>query len=564
LYSRSARSSHNGNDGNFLACCESETCESFLGHAAVQNSGDCAFAANCDDPNTVLELGHPAPAIPGLNPGSGPALVVFFETNCPTCRLAIPYLNKLAQGARVIGISQDDDVATNEFTRQLATTFAVQRDPGFVLSRAFELTFVPSLFLLNPDGRILQSHFGFDKSALNEIAAQLRCPPVAAEFDGTPHSKPGCMSRHLEPRVDGESAPAPVIGSAHGVPASIVEIPDGEDPLEYCFETFGDGLPVIPPTPERIAHMLSGVSLERTDIVARVPPCYGEATLEKIAANAVMAGCVPDMMRVLLPLVRAVCDERLNIHGVQATTHFAAPLVIINGPIRNELRFAYRQNVFSNVARANSTLGRALQLILLNIGGARPDGIDMSTLGNPGKFSYCIAEHEEANPWEPFHVECGFNREQSALTLFAAEAPHGVSEHTARTPEQVLQSISYALATVWTYRLCLASEALVVLSPEHAQTIHRAGWSKQNARDFLFENTGVPLRAYEGAPDAEGSQMAAKYKEILINGERCYQKFRSAESIRILVAGGTAGKFSAVIGSWVAGPRGSEMVTYPI
>jgi thiol-disulfide isomerase/thioredoxin len=276
LYSRSARSSHNGNDGNFLACCESETCESFLGHAAVQNSGDCAFAANCDDPNTVLELGHPAPAIPGLNPGSGPALVVFFETNCPTCRLAIPYLNKLAQGARVIGISQDDDVATNEFTRQLATTFAVQRDPGFVLSRAFELTFVPSLFLLNPDGRILQSHFGFDKSALNEIAAQLRCPPVAAEFDGTPHSKPGCMSRHLEPRVDGESAPAPVIGSAHGVPASIVEIPDGEDPLEYCFETFGDGLPVIPPTPERIAHMLSGVSLERTDIVARVPPCYGE------------------------------------------------------------------------------------------------------------------------------------------------------------------------------------------------------------------------------------------------------------------------------------------------
>lgn len=512
----------------------------------------------------MLELGHPAPAIPGLTPGSGAALVVFFETDCPTCRLAIPYLNKLAQSARVIGISQDDDVATNEFTRQLATTFAVQRDPGLVLSRAFELTFVPSLFLLGPDGRILQSHFGFDKSALNEIAAQLRCPPVAAEFDGTPHTKPGCMSRHLEPRVDGESVPAPVIGSAHGVPASIVEIPDGEDPFEYCFQTFGDGLPVIPPTPERIAHMLSGMSLERTDIIARVPPCYGGATVEKIAANAVMAGCVPDMMRVLLPLVRAVCDERLNIHGVQATTHFAAPLVIINGPIRNELRFAYRQNVFSNVARANSTLGRALQLILLNIGGARPNGIDMSTLGNPGKFSYCIAEHEEVNPWEPFHVERGFNREQSALTLFAAEAPHGVSEHTARTPEQVLQSISYALATVWTYRLCLASEALVVLSPEHAQTIHRAGWSKKNARDFLFENTGVPLRAYEGAPDAEGSQMTAKYKEVLINGERCYQKFRSAESIRILVAGGTAGKFSAVIGSWVAGPRGSEMVTYPI
>ncbi len=184
-------------------------------------------------------------------------------------------------------------------------------------------------------------------------------------------------------------------------------------------------------------------------------------------------------MRVLLPLVRAVCDERLNIHGVQATTHFAAPLVIINGPIRNELGFAYRQNAFSNVARANSTLGRALQLILLNIGGARPDAIDMSTLGNPGKFCYCIAEHEEANPWEPFHVERGFQRQQSALTLFAAEAPHGVSEHTARTPEQVLKSISYALATVWTYRACLGSGGGCRCSPRSMRepSIELAGQS---------------------------------------------------------------------------------------
>jgi thiol-disulfide isomerase/thioredoxin len=491
-------------------------------------------------------------------------LVVFFETDCPTCRLAIPYLNRLAQRARVIGISQDNDAATTEFTRQMATLFPVRRDPDFALSRGFDLMFVPSLFLLGPDGRVLRSHFGFDKSVLNEIASQMSCAPVAEEFDGAPHSKPGCMSRHLEPQTDGEFAPAPVMASTHGVPASVIEIPDGEDPFEYCFRTFGDALPVVPPTPARIARMLSTMPVKRTEVIARVPPCYGEATAEKIAANAVMAGCVPEMMRVLLPLVRAVCDERLNVHGVQATTHFAAPLIILNGPVRNELGFAYRQNVFSNLARANSTLGRALQLILLNIGGARPDRIDMSTLGNPGKFSYCIAEHEEANPWEPFHVERGFNREQSTLTLFAAEAPHGVSEHTARRPEQVLRSISYALATVWTYRACLGSEALVVLSPEHAQTVHRAGWSKQQAREFLFENTGVPLRAYEDAPDAEGSQLVSTYQEILINGEPCYQKFRSPDSIRVVVAGGTAGKFSAVLGSWVSGPRGSEMVTYPI
>ena len=490
--------------------------------------------------------------------------MVFFETDCPTCRLAVPYLNKLARAARVIGISQDDQEATNRFTQQLATAFPVQRDQGLALSRAFDLMFVPSLFLLSPHGLVMRSHFGFDKSVLNEIAAQVQCAPVADPFDGAPQSKPGCVSRHLEPKVDGEFAPARVAGSTHGVPAAVMEIADGEDPFEYCFQTFGDALPVIPPMPARIARMLSCAPVDRTEVIARVPPCYGEATVEKIAANAVMAGCVPEMMRVLLPLVRAACDERFNVHGVQATTHFAAPLVILNGPIRNELGFAYRQNVFSNVARANSTLGRALQLILLNIGGARPEGIDMSALGNPGKFSYCIAEHEEANPWEPLHVELGFKPQQSALTLFAGEAPHGVSEHTARTPEQVLKSISYALATVWTYRACLGYEAIVVLSPEHARTIHRAGWSKQQATEFLFENTGVPVRVYEDTPDVEGSQLVSKYKEIHINGERCYQKFRSPESIRIVVAGGTAGKFSAVIGSWAAGPRGSEMVTYPI
>src|SRR5256885_14580614 len=162
--------------------------------------------------------------------------------------------------------------------------------------------------------------------------------------------------------------------------------------------------------------MLIAFHLPPESFVARVPPGYGEATDEKIAANAVMAGCAPELMRVLLPLVRAACDERFNMHGAQATTHFAAPLILINGPVRKQLGFWSRQNVFSNVARANSTLGRALQLILLNIGGARPDGIDMSALGNSGKVFCCIAENEEESLWEPFHARRGVNTEQSALS----------------------------------------------------------------------------------------------------------------------------------------------------
>jgi hypothetical protein len=258
-----------------------------------------------------------------------------------------------------------------------------------------------------------------------------------------------------------------------------------------------------------------------------------------------------------------VCDERFNAHGVQATTHFAAPLIVVNGPVRQELGFHSRQNVFSNVSRANSSLGRALQLMLLNLGGARPDGIDMSALGNPGKFSYCIAENEEESPWEPLHVESGLERGQSALSLLAVEAPNGVSEHKARTARGVLKAISYALATVWSYRFCLGFEATVVLGPEHVRTIHRDGFSKRDVRDFLFENTGVPLRCYSEQEPGEGTQLRGEYKEIAIDGEPCYRKFRAPESIKIVVAGGTAGKFSAVLGSWSTGPRGSQMVTYP-
>jgi hypothetical protein len=277
-----------------------------------------------------------------------------------------------------------------------------------------------------------------------------------------------------------------------------------------------------------------------------------------------MAGCKPELMRVLIPLVRAVCDERFNAHGVQATTHFAAPLIMINGLVRHELGFWAKQNVFSNVARANSTLGRALQLILLNLGGARPDGIDMSALGNSGKFSFCIAENEEENPWEPFHVTRGLDRGQSALSLFAAEPPRGVSEHTAQRGDVLLRAICQTLSTIWSSRACMRFEAVVVLGPEHVKTLHRSGFSKQQVQQFLFENTGVPVRYYSEQDNGEGTQLVSQYREVTIQGERCYQKFASPEQIHIIVSGGTAGKFSAVLGSWSTGPTGSQLVTYPI
>jgi peroxiredoxin len=509
--------------------------------------------------------------------GSTLTLLIFFETDCPTCLLTLPYLNRLAEAIgqshpAIIGISQDPETSTLDLIREMSISFPVVVDHDLSISKLFDPESVPTMFLVDAEGRVIRSEVGFDKTTLNSIAADMlrsagrESIEIAPHFDGAPAWKPGCGSRHLETNGGGpRPAQAPNLSIKRGARASRVELGDATDPQEYCQAVgFADGLPIVPPTVRRVERMLKGCKLAPDEIVGLIPPNYGVATVEKIAANASMAGCDPAMMRVLVPLVRAICDERFNIHGIQATTHFAAPLVVLNGPIRKDLGFACGSNVLSNVSRANSSLGRALQLILANLGGAKPGEIDMSTLGNPGKFSYCIAENEEENPWEPFSVERGFAPGASAVTVFAAEPPRGVSEHTARTGAQVLKSISYQLATSFTYRLCGMAEALVLLCPEHVKTIHRDGFSKQAARDFLFENTGVPLRVYAAADGSEGTQLAASYKQIVVDGEPCYQKFASVDSIRIIVAGGTAGKFSAVVSSWATGPRGSQMVTYPI
>lgn len=507
-----------------------------------------------------------------------PTLLAFFETDCPTCLLTFPYLNQLAarlNDAAIIGISQDDEAATKAFAEQLQIRFPILLDPAWKVSEQYDPVAVPTLFLLDGKGQIVTTQIAFDKAELNAITAIL-CAMTGQEsfvlaeaFDGNPATKPGCTSRHLEPRPNttdakadaGETAVALNPYSQRGARASHIALSDEVDAEEYCLRF--DPLPVIPPTLARVERMLNATTLAPDEVIALVPPNYGQATVEKIAANAVMAGCAPEMMRVLIPLMRAVCDERYNIHGVQATTHFAAPLVIVNGPIRHELGFVSGSNVFSNVARANSTLGRALQLILTNIGGAKPGEIDMSTLGNAGKFSQVIAENEEENPWEPLHVERGFQREQSTLTLFAAEPPRGVSEHMARKGRTILQAISRALATIWTYRMCANFEAFVILCPEHVQTLKHDGFTKQTIREFLFENTGIPMHLYSDG-DGEGVQYQHLFTQVTIDGELCYHKFAKPEQIHIIVAGGTAGKFSAVLGSWATGPRGSQVVTYPI
>ena len=521
----------------------------------------------------MLEIGCAAPAIEGIE-FSRPTLLAFFETDCPACQLALPYLNALqtavGEKAFIAAVSQDSACLAEALAKSLPIEIPLHIDRGLAASRAYDPLAVPTLFLVDGGGCIAAAATGFDKAELNRIAGRLcelagvPAAAPAAAHDGNPQAKPGCMSRHREPE-SAAAAPAAVnVQAKRGRRAGRIELDAGEDPYEYCREHgFADPLPVVPPTVARVERMLAAAGLPPEEVVARVPPNFGAATVEKIAANAVMAGCPPEMMRVLITLTRALCDERLDIHGVQGTTHFAAPLVIVNGPVRARLGFAAGSNVFSNTARANSTLGRALQLMLRNLGGALPGEIDMSTLGNPGKFSYVIAENEEASPWTPLCADFGIDPARGALTLYCCEPPRGVSEHNARSAEVLLRAFCPVLANLWSRRVCRRSEALAVIGPEHAATLKRSGFSKNDVIDYLYENTGIPLHEYDG-DGGEGAQAAGHYEECLIRGVRCYRKFNGPESIRIAVAGGPAGKFSAVLGSWQTGSRGSQVVCYPL
>ena len=518
----------------------------------------------------MLALGSIAPRIAGEGP-PGPGLICFFKVDCPACHLALRCLDtaarRLGVGAEVIGISQDDPDPTAELAQSLAICIPTRSDLDLRGSVAYGLEAVPAIFVLDAQGRVAARSQGFDRADLERLSRHLADlagvpDPGPLGARGIPDFQPGCVSRHLEPDGEGAVAAPLDLYARRSGRASRVPVPQGTDLHEWCYEQgFADPLPVVPPTADRVDAMTSASGRPADEILAHVPPNYAPASVEKLAANAVMAGCRPEYMRVLVPALRALCDERLDIHGVQGTTHFAAPLAIINGPVRLEMGFACGSNVFSNAARANSTIGRALQLVLRNIGGAAPGRIDMSTLGNPGRFSYVIGENEEASPWDPLATDFGIAPGRNAVTFFCAEPPRAVSEHKARRGAVLLRAVCAALANVWSRRTCGRSEALVVIGPEHAATLGRDGFTKTDVVGFLHENTGIPVAEYDG-DGGEGTHEAGSYEECIIRGVRCYRKFRGPAAIRVMVAGGPAGKFSAVLGSWASGPRGSQIVSY--
>jgi hypothetical protein len=283
--------------------------------------------------------------------------------------------------------------------------------------------------------------------------------------------------------------------TARGPRARLLDIEDSFAEINETFYERGwtDGLPIVPPTEAAVATMLAGADRDPDEILGVLAPRQGEATVEKVAINAVMAGCLPEYLPVVLAAVEAVAQPEFNLDGVQATTHPVAPLIIVNGPLATRLQINSGYNCFGQGFRANATIGRALRLVLMNIGGGIPGAGDRSTQGSPSKYSYCVAENEAANPWESLHIERGHPREVSTVTVIGAEAPHNIQEHESNTGLGILQTIAGAMGQAGSNNLLSHGFPMLSLGPEHAATIAADGYTKDQIRAYIFEEARYPL-----------------------------------------------------------------------
>jgi hypothetical protein len=330
-----------------------------------------------------------------------------------------------------------------------------------------------------------------------------------------------------------------------------LEVPKGTDLVEWYFEQgWTDGLPVVPPTTEKVNAMVEALGGEPDLVECRVPPRYGSLTCEVLAINLVMAGGKPEYAPVVRAALLALTQPAFNLNGVQATTHMAAPLLVVNGPVAREIDMNGGTNAFGSGNRANATIGRAIRLVLLNVGGGWPGELDKSTLGHPGKYTYAVAENEAESPWAPYHVEKGFSAEDSTVFVIAAEPPHSVTNHVADDPEGILDSIASAMSTIANNNAVSSGHCAVAIGPEHAKTIAAKGWTRHDVRNYLHMNAWNLFR-----------ELAFEHRYGRIynrNLPRWYKReldsripiVPSPDHIHLFVIGGSAGRFSAFIPGW--------------
>lgn len=468
-------------------------------------------------------------------------LILVAKRACPTCTLVEPLASELASHGPLTVYVQDDPAYADGVA-------GVIDDQALEHSYHLAIEVVPTLIRVEA-GREVERTYGWHREDWQRISG------VPALGEQLPALRPGCGSKTLDPGV--AETLALRYGNVRFLSRSVT-LGDEEDAIEACYQRgWTDGLPVVPPTRERVLRMLQGTTRSPDEVLGMAPPDLAPCTVEKVAINAVMAGCQPEYLPLVLAAVEAALVDEFGMHGVLCTTMFAGPVVIVNGPAAKAVGMNSGVNALGQGNRANATIGRALQLVIRNVGGGRPGEVDRATLGNPGKYTFCFAE-AEAEGWESLAVERGFAADASTVTLFAGEGVQGIVDQKSRTPESLAKSFALCLRAVDHPKLAMAGDAVLVVSPEHSRVFIEAGWSKARLRDEL-----IALLTFDADPMLAGAGGITEGLPAALAGTKI-AKFRPG-GLLIVRAGGSAGLFSAVIAGWAAsGLTGSTPVTREI
>ncbi len=457
-------------------------------------------------------------------------LTVFVKAECETCAMIAPVLDGLRKsGTETTIITQDDP----SFPSGLSSV----DDTALELSYRFDVEVVPTILRMR-DGKEVARSFGWHRRDWEELTGQRDLGP------GLPEARPGCGSRTREPGA-WETLVARFGDS--GIGARSIHLGEWDDEIEACFERgWSDGLPLVPPTDARILRMLEGTTRAPDEIIGDVPPNLTPISVEKAAINAVMAGCRPEYMPVVLTALEAALMPEATMHGVLCTTCFSSPILVVNGPITRKIGMNSGINCLGQGNRANATIGRALQLIIRNVGGGRPGELDRAVLGGPGKYTFCFAEDETDPTWTPLNVARGFTPGTNTVTLFQGDGIQGFIDQRSRTPRELIRSLARSLMAVGNWKLCEFTNALLVLVPEHYAIFREAGWD----RDRILAELHAALRrpgtdVVQGAHGI-GEGVSPDRRDELVD------KFWP-EGLLIVHAGGQAGLFSAICAGWTGG-----------
>ena len=341
-----------------------------------------------------------------------------------------------------------------------------------------------------------------------------------------------------------------------------IDVPDSFQAIQdYCWEQgWTDGLPVVPPTEPLVREMLDGYGGDPSYSLGVMQPRNAQATLEKLAINAVMAGCKPEYFPVVVSAVKASLDKDFNLGGNAATTGGAAQVMIINGPISAELDINGDAACFGPGSRSNAAIGRALRLVIRNVGGLIPGEMDKATLATPGRYSFCFSENESRSPWEPRNIEVGYAEGSSTVTLMAVRGVYTLMETTVSSGLEVLQTIVGNMQAVGIsnyYQIGTGAQIAVVLCPEHAEEVAAAGLSKSDVQEFIYQNARMPISKLVGRAHYGNRNWPSWIDEN--NPETLVPIVRSSEDLMVLVAGGD-GRHSAWLAGWGVTRMASEEI----